>query len=261
MQISIISPCYQAENYIMRAYDCLRGQTHTDWEWIIIDDCSNDNSQDILNTISTIEPRIRLFRFQKNSGPSVCRNKGIEEAMGSYIAFLDIDDLWLPNKLEEQLQFMIQLNLKLSCHSYTIMSKDEVNIKDIQLPRIVHFKELSIYNSLATSFMMIKKEVIGETRFDTSLRLRQDWYFWFELLRKGHVCHNLPILLGKYRKGSSTSISRNKLHMAYLQWKMYRRYFKLSATTSFIYFLRYACYGLQKHFYIKITPMKAKARL
>lgn len=252
MLISIVSPCYKAEKYLESTYSSLKSQTHKNWEWLIVDDCSTDNSWEVLQKIAQTDQRVRIFRLSKNSGPSVCRNKGLDEAKGEYVSFLDADDQWLSTKLQRQLDFMESNQIKMSCHAYKIMSDDEVDLKDVTLPKTVSLKRVSVYNPLATSFMMIKRESIGNTRFDESLRRRQDWVFWYALLKKIHICHNLNICLGRYRKDSVNSISKNKFHMAYLQWKMYRKYFKLSVLNSLCNFIRYACYGIRKHFQIKV---------
>lgn len=251
MLISIISPCFKAEKYLQDTYLSLVNQTYKNWEWIIVDDFSPDNSWNLIVSIASKDERVKAVRLSQNSGPSVCRNKGLELSRGEYIAFLDADDQWLPEKLEKQLSFMKINNALMSCHAYKIMSEEEEELKDILLPRTVEIGRLGIYNPLATSFMMIKRSAIDNLRFDEALRRRQDWVFWYQLVQSVGVCHNLNTYLGRYRKGSVNSISKNKIGMALLQWKMYRKYFKLGFIHSLKNFFCYACYGAKKHFRLK----------
>ncbi len=250
-----------AEKYLRDTYGSLVAQTHGNWEWIVVDDCSNDNSWGELISIAKNDGRVKPFRLSANSGPSVCRNKGLELAAGEYIAFLDSDDLWLPQKLTKQLEFMLGLNIGMSCHDYTLICDDGKYLKTMKLPKVVDIDRISIHNPLGTSSVMVKKSAIGNHRFDVNLRRRQDWVFWHGLIKKLNGCHNLSMTLSYYRKGSQNSISKNKLHMACIQWKMYRTYFKLGLIESFRNFVYYAFFASRKHFCLKkpspvwLTPL------
>jgi teichuronic acid biosynthesis glycosyltransferase TuaG len=246
--VSIVTPVFNASKYLEEVYVSLQQQTHTDWEWLVTDDFSTDNSLSILQGISSRDSRVRVFQNDQNSGPSVSRNRGIMESRGEYIAFLDADDTWLPNKLENQLKFMISKNVVFSCHSYEIVDEAGSFIKKVNVPLKVGLKELSSFNPLATSFIMVKKDILTNLLFDPSLKRRQDWVFWFHLAKRNYVCMSLPEILGRYRKDSINSISKNKLHMAVIQWNMYRTYFKQDFFKSALSFLRYAYHGVSKHY-------------
>ena len=106
MKVSVITPMYNCEKFISETIESVLNQTYTNWEMIIIDDCSTDKSKQIVKQYIERDKRIRLIALNENSGAAVARNKGIEVSSGRFIAFLDGDDLWEPNKLEKQIQFM-----------------------------------------------------------------------------------------------------------------------------------------------------------
>lgn len=246
--ISIITPVFNAEKYLQPAFEAIKAQTYSDWEWIVTDDCSHDQSLKILEQIAAQDSRVRVFKNLMNSGTSVARNNGLDQARGDYVAFLDADDLWLPTKLARQLQFMEEKKITFSCHNYEIMNEAGGFIKHVKIPELVTSYDLEAYNPLATSFVMIHREIIKDLRFDSSLRRRQDWVFWFQLIKGKRFCFTLQENLGRYRKDSVNSISKNKVHMAAIQWTMYRRYFQLGFLKSIQSFIRYAVYGVMKHY-------------
>ena len=121
--VSIVTPCYNAGKFIGQTIDSVLAQTHTHWELIIVDDCSSDSSVEIIERYTYRDNRIKLIRQPENGGAVLARNKAIEEACGQYIAFLDADDLWLPNKLEKQLVFMREHDLAFTYSSYQLMNE------------------------------------------------------------------------------------------------------------------------------------------
>ena len=122
MKVSVITPMYNCEKFISETIESVLNQTYTNWEMIIIDDCSTDKSKQIVKQYIERDKRIRLIALNENSGAAVARNKGIEVSSGRFIAFLDGDDLWEPNKLEKQIQFMTEKNIGFSFTSYEVIS-------------------------------------------------------------------------------------------------------------------------------------------
>ena len=122
--VSVITPSYNSERFISQTIESVLNQTYQKWEMIIIDDVSPDNANAIIEEYIKEDTRIRLIKLEKNSGPAVARNRAIEEAKGRYIAFLDADDLWLPEKLEKQMAFMTKYNLDLTYSSYKLIDED-----------------------------------------------------------------------------------------------------------------------------------------
>ncbi len=246
--ISVVTPVYNAEKYLEDVYNSLSEQSHQDWEWLVTEDCSSDNSFEMLKSIAERDPRVKLSRNNENSGAAVARNVSLERASGEYVAFLDADDCWLPNKLEKQLAFMLKTNSTFCCHNYHMIDETGKFMKEVGVPEYVKFENLLAYNPLGISFVMLKRSVIGDIRFDVTLKRRQDWVFWYHLIQKEKVCHSTSEVLGSYRKDSIHSISKNKFHMALIQWKMYRNYFHLGFFRSIKSFLQYATYGITKHY-------------
>ena len=139
--VSIITPCYNNAKFIGKAIESVMSQSYQNWEMLITDDCSTDNSIDVINEYIKKDCRVKLFRLDKNSGAAVARNNSITEAKGRYIAFLDGDDMWMPNKLELQLEFMSGNNSALSCTSMMYCDEDG-NFKSIEIaPKSHNFKQ------------------------------------------------------------------------------------------------------------------------
>ncbi len=245
--ISIITPTFNSAQYIEETYRSVLSQTFADWEWLIIDDCSGDETTAVLKEFEARDKRIKVYRNENNSGASFSRNVGLDHAAGVFIAFLDADDEWRPEKLATQLSFMKDTGASISCHDYVIMTDEKIPTVTVRMHSRVTLSEISAYNPLATSFMMLRRDLIGTQRFDLTLRRRQDWVFWYQLLKSGSEARGLNQVLGSYRK-SIRSLSSDKLKMAQIQWNMYRRYFGLGLVASTLAFIRYACYGIKKHY-------------
>lgn len=249
-KISIISPCFNAEKYLEQTYSAVISQTYNNWEWIIFDDCSTDRSWEILSDLASKDSRIKIFRNQENSGAAVTRNNCLDEAVGHFIAFLDIDDLWSENKLLAQVRFMQNENIMFSHHDYKMIQANGKKIKDIVCPDEVSAKSILRYNPFATSAVMMRKKLISEKtiRFRIHLRRRQDYLFWFECLEQAGRSVKCPGVLSDYRVFGGDSLSGDKKKMAVIQWGLYRREFGLGFLPSCYYFLCYAVHGIKKYF-------------
>jgi len=247
--VSIVTPCYNAEKYLSNTFRSLLSQSHENWEWIVTDDRSIDSSWSILQAIAGKDKRVRIFQNNSNSGASASRNNSLKESRGKYIAFLDADDEWFSKKIERQLRFMQENQASFTCHNYVMMTESGEDVKPVrsEFSTVTQF-ELRAFNPIATSFVMVKKEVIGELRFDLSLRRRQDWVFWYNILERVGKCYMIPEILGRYRKDSAHSISKNKFKMAQLQWMIYRKYFGLSWAEAMRSLYSYFRYGVTKHY-------------
>ena len=122
--VSIITPAYNASKTILETYESIKSQTFSDWEWIITNDCSKDNTLEILNKIAEDDPRVIIINAKVNGGAALSRNLAIEKAKGRYIAFLDADDLWVPTKLEKQIKYMLDNGYACVCSNYEVFSDD-----------------------------------------------------------------------------------------------------------------------------------------
>ena len=146
MSVTIIMPSYNSENFIIESIESVLAQTYSNWELIIVDDCSPDDSNKIIAKYIDSDSRIKLIKLQKNSGPAIARNMAIETANSRYIAFLDSDDVWLPNKLEKQIKFMQDNDLAFTYSSYKLVGEDNEGLGlFITKDKISYFDMLTIY--------------------------------------------------------------------------------------------------------------------
>lgn len=245
--ISIITPNFNNNAFIDRAYQSIKAQTHTNWEWIVIDDFSEDRGQQI-QELSKTDPRIKLICLSYNQGASVARNTGLDAAQGSFIAFLDMDDYWLPEKLETSLNFMKKESKHFVYSDYRkwLTTTKETSVPIIA-PRKVTYSDLLKTCSICTSTVVISRGVIGNTRMSPQLRQGQDYFFWLQILARidgAWKFTNRPMTL--YTTGH-VSLSSNKLRKALGQWKIYRDFLKLGIIPSFYYFIFYAINGYLKY--------------
>ena len=250
-KVSIITPCFNASNYIHETYDSLKAQTYTNWEWIIFDDCSTDNSLSILREISSKDQRVQVFQNKVNSGAAVTRNNCLDKATGNYIAFLDCDDLWITQKLEKQIVFIKEKNADFIYSDYEMIDLNGKYIKKMLTPNRVKASDLLKFNPFATSSVFIKISAIEKKkiRFLEHLRRRQDYIFWYDVIKNNSPAIRMKESLSKYRQVGDTSLSSNKGEMAKIQWGLYRNQFKLGIFPSIYYFSHYAIHGIKKYFF------------
>lgn len=245
MKVSIITPVYNSEQFIEDTINSVINQTYTNWEMILVDDCSKDNSESIIKNFIQRDSRIKYFKLEQNSGAAVARNKAIELSTGRFIAFLDSDDIWKSNKLEKQLDFMIRNNIGFSFTSYETM--DEYGKKTgnvIRAPKVVDYEYLLRNTIIGCLTVVIDKDVIGQIKMPL-LRTRQDFATWLSILKKGHKAYGIDEILSSYRLVEG-SISSNKIKAAKRNWYVYRQVEKLSFIKSVYVFIGYACNAIKK---------------
>lgn len=245
--ISVIMPLYNAESFVSEAIESVRCQTVENWELFVIDDCSTDGSVDVARKYCEIDPRIKLLRNEKNSGVSVTRNRGIDAARGEYIAFLDSDDVWLPEKLQRQLSLMKEKNGDISYCSYAIIGADGKKAKDDYLVRArAEFKNILKENYIQCSAMLIRADLVKEIKFRTDF-YHEDYILGLDLLRRGCVAVGCTEILLKWRY-IENSRSFNKVKSAKNRWLIYRKYLHFSVFKSLYYQMHYLVAGLKKYF-------------
>lgn len=244
--ISIITPCYNAEAYLSETIKSVLAQTYKNWEMIIVDDCSIDKSTSIIKEFAQKDNRIKLFQTSKKSGsPSLPRNIGIENAKGKYIAFLDADDLWLPNKVGLQLKWMEENNSDLSYSFYEKVNYlGERNERLVKTRKKSTFKSLLKSNSIPCLTSMISRTAIGDTRFKQIPQ--EDFCFWLDILKKGYTAHNICELTALYRE-ARTSRSANKLDMFKGYWNVIRNHQHIGIFHSCYCMIIYTILGLVKY--------------
>lgn len=245
--ISIVIPSYNASSFIKETIQSVQSQTYTNWEMIIIDDVSKDNTRELIKEEIKKDGRIQLIELQENGGAAIARNIGINNAKGKYVAFLDSDDLWLPEKLEKQLEFMQNNDIDFSFTSYQIMNQDgTLTDKVVHVPEKINYNGLLKNTIIGCLTVMLDIEKLGRVQMP-NIRTRQDTATWLKILRQGHYAYGLDEVLSKYRKVEN-SISSKKFKMAKMNWKLYREIEELSIPKSAWCFINYALNGVVKHF-------------
>lgn len=245
-KISIITPVYNANQYLSQCIESVLNQTYTNWEQILVDDCSTDNSVEIIQEYAQKDQRIKYFVLDQNSGAGICRNKAIQEAKGDYIAFLDSDDTWWPNKLSKQLEFM-----ESNGHHFTFTAYDTIDENGHPLKKIIQAKERVNYqsalykNPIGCLTVMYSVGFFGK-QYMPSIRKRQDYALWLKLLKKVDA-YGLNECLSSYRIGNQ-SISSNKLKLIKYEWKIYREQEGLSIPKSIFYLLSAITIKLKSYF-------------
>jgi teichuronic acid biosynthesis glycosyltransferase TuaG len=237
IEVSVITPSYNSESYIAANIESVINQTFINWEMIIVDDCSTDSTVDIIKSYCNKDSRIRYTILEKNSGSaSAPRNKGISLAKGRFIAFLDSDDLWYPNKLELQINYMKNNNYPISYTSYEVFGSR--NNRKNKIIRVIDYP--------VTSEIYLKNTVIGfstsiiDRNYCPEIRMpdfvKEDALFWARLLNKDIKAYGLDIVLTKYRIHDK-GISNNKIKMAKQMWQLYNKELKMPISKSLSYFL------------------------
>jgi glycosyltransferase involved in cell wall biosynthesis len=244
--VSVITPTYNAEAFISETIDSVRAQSYQNWEMIIVDDASSDQTTDILKAYAAKDARIKVHALQTNSGAAIARNTAIEKASGSYIAFLDADDLWKPEKLSRQIAFMQKNNIDVSFSSYELMDEQGKSLgKMIKALPNVDFAKMLKSNYVGNLTGIYNAAKLGKV-FMPNIRKRQDWALWLTLIKKVGYAYSLEEPLAKYRVRQN-SISSNKLNLLKYNYAIYRKALKFGAFKSALYLLRF----LIEHFFVK----------
>lgn len=244
--ISIITPAYNAEAYVEKTIESVLAQTFQNWEMIIVDDCSKDNTVQIIEKYCKIDCRIQLIKHEKNQGVAAARNTALKVAKGEYIAFLDSDDMWMPEKLEKQYNFMAENDYVLTYTAYQkYYSESEEKGKMISVPEKMTRKAIFYNTAIACLTVMVNREKAGD--FEMPLLTHfEDQCTWQSILERGYEAYGLNENLALYRV-SSGSLTANKGKAAKRQWDVYRKHFRFSLFRSSIYFVSYAMHAVIKH--------------
>jgi len=233
--VSIITPSYNSAKFISQAIESVIEQTYQNWEMIIIDDMSLDNSNRIIEEYMRDEKRIKLITLTENVGSATTRNYGIKEAKGRYIAFLDSDDYWDVYKLEKQLNFMQENNIALSFTSYYHIEEESANIiYSANALTKVNYQELLKKNIIGCLTAMYDIKILGKV-YMPNIRKRQDYALWLDILKRVPYAYGLDEMLGYYRVRKD-SLSSNKILSSIYNWKLYREVEKLPLYKAIYYF-------------------------
>ena len=243
--VSIITPVYNAEVYIEETIRCVIAQKYQEWELILVDDGSSDTSIAVIQTMQQKDTRIKLLQNNENMGPARTRNLGIEHAKGRYLAFLDSDDIWHPDKLEKQITFMQERQIALSYTTYTLVYEESGKRSLFEVPEQTDYKALLKRPVIGCSTAIYDTKLLGKVYFPI-IKKRQDFALWLKILREHGPAYGLQESLVDYAVRPN-SLSSNRLSAVHYTWKVYREIEKLPLYKSLYYFTHYALRGLSKY--------------
>lgn len=250
--VSIITPVYGCEKYIAETIDSVRSQTYTNWEMLLADDCTPDNSAAIIEQYRTEDPRIKYIRLSQNSGAAVARNAALEVAQGRYIAYLDADDRWLPDKLERQLAFMQENSAVFSCCDYEKIESDGTPLnKIVHMPKTISYEQLLCNTIIQTVGVIVDTEFVDRSLLVMpNVRRGQDSATWLQMLRNGVKFAGQNEVLAQYRR-TPQSLSSNKFNAMKRTWYLYRGVEKLPLLKSVRCMIGWAWHASMKRIYLK----------
>lgn len=233
--VSIITPSYNSGAFIGETIKCIQAQTYKNWELLITDDCSTDNSRQIIMEYVDKDPRIKLFELKKNSGAGIARNNSIKEAKGRYLAFCDSDDRWYPDKLEKQLQFMEEKNCGMSYTSYMTCNEDGVATGIVVCRNKETLSSLKRDDKIGCLTVIYDTKIVGKV-FMPTIRKRQDWAMKLKVMQLCKEAFGIKEPLALYRVRDN-SISRNKLSLVKYNIAVYQEVFGWSLLRSTLFFI------------------------
>jgi teichuronic acid biosynthesis glycosyltransferase TuaG len=245
MKVSIITPCYNSSRFIKDTINSVIAQTFQEWEMIIVDDLSQDNSAEIIMEYSKNDNRIILIQLNKNVGAAEARNIALREAKGQFIAFLDSDDLWHPDKLKYQLQFMTSKDIAFSFSSYQLIDiNGNLMNKTINVPEVIGYKDYLRNTIIGCLTVVIDRNKTGYFEMP-KIKSSHDMALWLLIMRGGINAYGINKPLASYRilPGSNTS---NRWKSGHDVWKVYRHIEKISIHRSSCYFISYIFNALKK---------------
>ena len=234
--VSIITPCFNSEKFIAKTIQSVQNQTYTNWEMIIVDDASTDNTVSIISKFARNDKRIKIFKLDKNSGTGIARNTALNSSFGKYIAFLDADDLWKSEKLEKQVHFLQKNNLPFTFSFYDCINEEGKSLnKKIEAPKKLTYKQLFFCNYVGNLTGIYDVEYFGKIEI-SSIRKRQDWMLWLTILKKIKVAHPIPESLAYYRIRKN-SISASKFNLLKHNFAVYRTFHGFNLFISLFYMI------------------------
>jgi glycosyltransferase involved in cell wall biosynthesis len=248
IKVSIVTPVYNSATWLSETIQSVLSQTHTNWEMLITDDCSTDNSFEIASNFARNDKRIKLNRLPKNSGSGIARNTSIKKAQGDVVAFLDSDDLWDSVFLKKSLQFMEERQAGIVFSSYRRRSEDlKTDLGEFIVPKSTHYTDILKSCPISCLTGMYHIQRCGGKVMMPNIKRRQDYCLWLTLLKRVGKAHGIKDVLATYRI-CRNSVSRNKVKVASYQWLVYRKMENLPYLSALYYFAHYAFRGSIKNY-------------
>lgn len=243
---SIVIPMFNCAGTIRQTIQSAQNQTYGNLEILAVDDRSSDNTLEAAEKLAEADPRIRIIRNETNLGVAESRNRGFEQAKGDYVALLDGDDIWEPDKLKEQIALLQKSSCDFCYTSYSYLndSGDEIGLPRI-VPDMCTYPDLLKENFICCSSVVLRSELTQKHKMTKDF-FHEDFVYWLELLKSGCSAIGYGRVMVKYRV-SPKGRSSNKRNAAKNRWQIYRKYCKMSMAKSFWYFSCYAVRGLKKY--------------
>ena len=243
--VSVIMPNYNSEKFVTDTIKSVLAQTYKNWELIFVDDCSTDNSLDIVRSFA--DERIKIIKCETNGGAAVARNVAIDAARGRWMAFLDSDDIWHPQKLERQLAFMTENNYGFSFTHYGVIDDGNKEISEFKPVKDKYsYRDILKHNHIGCLTAVYDVEALGKVYMPTNAAKREDLACWLAILRSGTEAYCLHDVLASY-KVHSGSVSSNKVKMIKYQWNVYRKVERMNPFKSAYYLIHWGISGIFKY--------------
>ena len=244
--VSIVMPAFNSEEFICDAVDSVLAQTYENWELIIVDDCSTDNTRKVLKKFNSYG-NIKVITCRQNGGAAKARNRGITEARGAFLCFIDADDLWEPDKLRRQLGFMKKNDAAFSFASYVFADANGVpNDKIVHVPATITYKQALKNTTIWTSTVMLDMTKLSKKDVEMpDVRRGQDTATWWKVLKKVGKAYGLDEIMAIYRR-SDGSLSSNKITALKRTWNLYRNVEHLNVFRSSFCFVFYCLNAVRR---------------
>lgn len=244
--VSVVMPAYNSEAFLEQAIRSVMAQTEENWELLVLDDASQDGTWAAAERLAREDGRIRLIRNEENMGVARTRNRGFELCRGAFVALLDSDDIWHPEKLERQLALLRRSGAALCYCAYEIIGETGEAVRaPYAVPERVDFEELLKENVISCSTVVLRRDIVDAYRFDPGY-YHEDYVLWLQILKDGHRAVGCRETLAKWRLNPG-SRSFNKLKSAHNRWKIYRDHLRMPFFKSLAAFAAYAAAGLRKY--------------
>ncbi|NMA84098.1 MAG: glycosyltransferase [Epulopiscium sp.] len=248
--VSVVMPAYNCENYITNAIESVLKQTYSNFELIVIDDGSKDNTLKIINDYGKKDYRVKVFRNKKNSGVSATRNRGISLAEGEWIAFLDSDDIWIEDKLEKQMNCVYAQNAEFVFTGVSYIDETGKSYSGIfEVPNEVSYKKLLRQNVITCSSVLVNKRYFENIRMEKD-DMHEDYAVWLRILRLGVTAYsvNEPLLIYRISRNSK---SGNKLKTIKMTYKVFR-FIGINSVGSVYFMMQHVFRSVIKYKKIKV---------
>ncbi len=245
--VSIITPVYNAEKFLLDTIKTIEEQTYKNWELIFVNDCSNDKSAKIIEEKIKENNKIKLINLEQNSGAAIARNTGITNSKGKYIVFIDADDLWNKEKLEKQIKFMKETNCSFSFTGYEFANENGIgNGKIVNVPKIITYKQALKNTTIWTSTVMFDmSKLTKEQIYMPNVKRGQDTATWWKVLKQIPYAYGIDEVLSYYRRTNDT-LSSNKIKALKRTWNLYRNVEHLNVFYSFYNFCWYVLNAIKR---------------